>query len=87
MVAYTFSPSIWAAQTFNPSTREVEPGREMAGQREEYEAGGDRSSDEVSARIGKLDRTALRLLPKEAKGKKTCRMWGFFFSAREVSSL
>ena len=30
--------------TFNPSSREVETGRDMAGQREECKAGGDRSS-------------------------------------------
>ena len=33
-----------AAHTFNPSTREVEMGSDLAGQREKYKAGGDRSS-------------------------------------------
>ena len=32
------------AYTVNPSTREVEIGRKMSGQREEYKAKGDRSS-------------------------------------------
>ena len=32
------------AHTFNPSTREVETGSDMAGRREEYKVGGDRSS-------------------------------------------
>ena len=32
------------AHTFNPSTREVETERDMAGQREEYKAGGERHS-------------------------------------------
>ena len=31
------------AHIFNPSTREVETGSDMAGQREKYKAGGDRS--------------------------------------------
>ena len=33
-----------ASHTFNPSTREVETGVIMGGQREEYKVGGDRSS-------------------------------------------
>ena len=32
------------AHTFNPSTREPEMGSDLAGRREEYKAGGDRSS-------------------------------------------
>ena len=37
-------PSGGVAHNFNPSTREVEMGRDMAGQREEYKVGGDGSS-------------------------------------------
>ena len=33
----------WEAHTFNPSTREVGTGSDMAGWRKEYKAGGDRS--------------------------------------------
>lgn len=33
------------AHTFNPSTREVETESDVAGQRKEYAAGGNRSSD------------------------------------------
>ena len=46
VVAHTFNPSIWESPAFNPSTKEVETGRDMAGQREEYKAGGDRSSSQ-----------------------------------------
>ena len=41
-MAHAFNPSIWESHAFNPSTREVETGRNMTGQKEEYQAGGDR---------------------------------------------
>ena len=44
VVAHTFNLSIRKSQAFNPNIREVETGRNMAGQREEYKVGGDRSS-------------------------------------------
>ena len=44
------------AQAFSPSTREVEMGRDMAGQREEYKAGGDKSS-------GQFETVSLRMQP------------------------
>ena len=44
--------SSWAvmAHTFNPNTGEVEAGRNMAGQKEEYKGEGDRSSKAFSLR-------------------------------------
>ena len=46
MVAKTFNPSL-DSLAFNPSTREVETGKNMAGQREEYKAGEDRTRNSV----------------------------------------
>ena len=43
MLAHTFSPSTWESFAFNPSTTEVETERDMAGWREEYKVGGDKS--------------------------------------------
>ena len=40
MVAHSFIPSTWESHAFNYNTREVEPGRDMAGWRKEYKAGG-----------------------------------------------
>ena len=33
-MVHTFNPSAWESHAFNPSTREVETGRDMAGHRE-----------------------------------------------------
>ena len=44
VVAHTFNPSTWESHAFNPSTTEEESRKDMAGWRDEYKAGGDRSS-------------------------------------------
>ena len=44
MVTHTFNPSNWEPHAFNPSTRKVETGRDLAGWREEYKAGGEKST-------------------------------------------
>ena len=42
-MVHTFNPSTWESHALNPSTRKVETGRDMAGRREEYKTGEDRS--------------------------------------------
>ena len=42
--SHVFDPSTWEAHAFNPNTREVEIGSNVAGWREKYKAGGDRRS-------------------------------------------
>ena len=44
LVTRTFNPNIWESHTFNPNSKEVEPGRDMARWREEYKVGRERSS-------------------------------------------
>ena len=51
VLVHIFNPSNWKSHAFNLSTREVETGKDMAGQREEYKAEGDRSSIAFSLRI------------------------------------
>ena len=41
MVAHTLDPSTRESQAFNASSREIETGRDMARQREEYKARGE----------------------------------------------
>ena len=43
VVAHTFNPSTLESRAFNSNTREVETGKDMAGQREEYQVGGNMS--------------------------------------------
>ena len=43
-MAHTFNPSTWESHAFNLNTKEVETGRDMAGWRDKYKVGGDRSS-------------------------------------------
>ena len=50
-MAHTFNPNTWKSQAFDPSIREMETGRDMAGWREEYKVGGDRSSVKSEDRI------------------------------------
>lgn len=49
MVAHAFNPSVWDSHTFNPGIRWVESGRNRAGQRKLYKAGGDRTSNAFRA--------------------------------------
>ena len=44
MVVSRFNPSTWESQGFNANIREVETGRDMTGQKEEYKARVDKSS-------------------------------------------
>ena len=50
VMADTFNPSIWGSHTFNPNTRELETGRDMAVRREEYKAGRDSKLKALSLR-------------------------------------